>query len=125
MTDAELEALVERVAEAAYMSTRNTSTPWAQLPKRMKGRWFIQARAALAVAEPALRGDERERVKSRVVDECEDLMQRTDTPIRRAREDAHLSEQCHQEGRWHAANDLREVVEKIGPDAIRARKDTP
>ena len=47
---------------------------------------------------------------------CEEIMARTATPIRRAKEDAHTSEQCHQEGRWHAANDCREDI--IG--AIRA-----
>lgn len=41
---------------------------------------------------------------------CEEIMRRTETPIARAKEDMHLSEQCHQEGRWHGANDCREDI---------------
>lgn len=36
---------------------------------------------------------------------CEDIMSRTETPLKRAVEDAHTSEEDHQEGKWHGAND--------------------
>jgi hypothetical protein len=70
-------------------------------------------RQVLASVAPLIAKAERERVKKLVANECEDLMQRTKTPIQRAREDGHLSEECHQEGRWHGINDLLEYVEKI------------
>ncbi len=83
----------------------------------------VAMRAALAVVAPIIAAQERERVKKLVANECEDLMQRTKTPIQRAREDGHLSEECHQEGRWHGVNDLLEYVEEVGPAAIRALGD--
>ena len=72
-----------------------------------------QVEIILAAVAPMIAKAERERVKKLVANECEDLMQRTKTPIQRAREDGHLSEECHQEGRWHGINDLLEYVEKI------------
>lgn len=94
-----------------------------QIPGGSNALEIDAMRAALAAVAPIIAKAERERVKKLVANECENLMQRTKTPIKRAREDGHLSEKCHQEGRWHGVNDLREWAEKIGPAAIRALGD--
>ena len=46
---------------------------------------------------------------------CEDIMEHTRTPLRRAKEDAHDSEINHQEGRWHAANDAMRAIRARTP----------
>jgi hypothetical protein len=41
---------------------------------------------------------------------CDDVKRRTETPRKRAREDGHLSEECHQDGKWHGAHDCQEEI---------------
>lgn len=57
MTDAEREALVEAMAEALWRHALGFSISDAN---RFRDYWREKARAALAVAEPAIRADERE-----------------------------------------------------------------
>jgi len=59
--------LVERVAEALWREDfrrgagRERITPWAEAGDHPHMQWRSLARAALAIIEPAVRGDERER----------------------------------------------------------------
>lgn len=74
MTDAERKALVERMAEAICdADARYGAAPWKAIkdveaigPDR---QWYRHlARAALSVAEPVVREDEREAASARVLD---------------------------------------------------------
>lgn len=53
-----------------------------------------------------------ERKLESIVDECESEMSRAEHRKKIATMDYHTSEENHQEGRWHCANDLREFTEK-------------
>lgn len=61
------------------------------------------------IKRPAITVEELEKI----IDECEMIMSRTDHQKKHCDLDGHTTEWNHQDGRWHAANDIREYVQAV------------
>lgn len=70
--------------------------------------------AEVAALVEAARDEATEKERDACADIAEGTRDSTDTPLRRAREDFHRSEIDHQEGRWHASNDIAEAIRARG-----------
>lgn len=113
------DALVERVAlDAANQRRAQWSLPPLKKPPPDQGDWgnlLEDARAALAVIEPVVRAAECQRIKNAIDGECALGMSRASLHKKRAMEDLHRSEENHQDGRWHALNDISQFTAALTP----------
>lgn len=108
------------VAWAARKATQDhaNNARWAVVPEFTTGAlWgeFVAGWEAAIPAEIAALKREVERLKrllNGVDGECASIMSRASLHKKRAMEDLHRSEENHQDGRWHAAKDIQEYLQR-------------